>query len=224
MVHRMWHFVVLALLASGSLVSLAIAADTPGQRLRPAAQDPAASQPASRPEHWDQTITRQNKPGDLLEINLSKAHPREGKYVAWLRIRWGNLDKQLPGVGKEYYSNWDGSVTFASGATGVVERKISFDDGPTSRPASQPAGNEKPRQRRQQQANNGEPGPGSGRDKLIQGSGSQIVWKAGVVGGIDGLLIKITSDSPTPSGTIKAGKFSVDFKANAGRAGVAAPK
>jgi hypothetical protein len=63
-----------------------------------------------------------------------------------------------------------------------------------------------------------QPGLGSGRDELVQSSGTQIVWKAGVVGGLDGLLIRITTDTPTAEGTIKAGNFTVDFKSNpAGR-------
>ncbi len=215
-----WQLGSVVVLITGMCI-WAIAADSYAQNTG----SPAASRPASRPGgqiHFDQTLNRQNSASDKLQIEISKTHQRQGKYNTLVRIRWGDLDNVIKGYGKQYYSDWDGQLVVKSGGEATVVRKISFDDGTAaSRPAgaaSRPAGLRGLLRRRHQQSASepaaSQPGPGSGRDELLQSSGAKIVWKAGVVGAFDGLLIRITGDSPTVEGTIKAGKFTVDFKSN----------
>lgn len=170
----------------------------------------AASLPAKLGGRLDvaQTITRENSASDKLRIEMSNSHVnKDGKNVALVRIVWGDVDNVIKGGGSQYYSDWDGSLKLGSGSAKVVH-KIAFDDGSkaTSRPAKE--GSHKHA--------SSQPGAGSGRDQLLQSEGQQITWKAGVVGGIDGLLIKITADTPSVSGTIVAGKFTVPFTITAG--------
>ncbi len=209
---------LLAIVSVAAVSALSLGAEgLAGRRARFAE---GASLPSSRPHHEgrmplavDQTITRENSSSDKLRIELTHSHVnKDGKNVAFVRIVWGDLDNVIVGGGRQYYSDWDGSLALTS-ATGEVVRKIAFDDGTaTSRPAA--AGTERPRWRRHnasQPAHHGGPGSGSGQDEMIQSQGSQITWKAGVVGALDGLLIKVTSDSASISGTIVAGKFTVPF-------------
>lgn len=178
----------------------------------------AQSQPTTYKAHFghlplpvDQTIEKENSAQDKLQVDVTHSAIEAGKHVAYVRVVWGDLNNLIKHGGKQYYSDWDGSVTLDK-ATGEVVHRIAFDeyghattrpahrihDGATSRPAHSP-----------RHSASTEPGPGSGRDELITASGAKIEWKAGVVGALDGLTIKITSDSPTITGTIKAGNFTV---------------
>jgi hypothetical protein len=178
---------------------------------------PAASQPGKFGDRLNaaQTITRENSSADKLRIEITNSRVnKDGKNVALVRIIWGDLDNTIKGGGQQYYSDWTGSLKLDSGSAKVVH-KIQFDDGSkaTSRPArkhpaSQPADQK---------------GAGLGRDQLLQSEGQQITWKAGVVGGIDGLLIKVTADTSSVSGTIVAGKFTVPFTITAGEQSTSQP-
>jgi len=164
-----------------------------------------------------QKIDRQNSESDKLLIEVTDSKQDSQQYVAYIKILWGDLDNVIKGDSKAYYSNWTGNVTIANG-TGTVEHKIAFDDktrthkliklhhvkngAPTTAPATQSAG----------------PGPGSGRDALLVPAGKEISWEAGVVGGLDGLKIRITSDQPVINLTVKAGNFTVPVTINAGTA------
>lgn len=190
------------------------------------------------PAPIDQTITRQNSPQDKLRIDVTHSYLKEGKHVALVRVVWGDLDNLIKGGGREYYSNWDGKVTLDNG-TGLVIHKIAFDDreGLVRRPALKDGGAatkpardgakggspifkptaEKPIFKPEAKvadkaAGRGEPRDGSGRDELDQREGKEIVWQAGVVGALDGLMIKITSDTADITGTIVAGKHTVPLK------------
>jgi hypothetical protein len=182
----------------------------------------AASAPASRPHGKElgqmpmpiaQTIERQNSPSDKLRIDLTASKADGGQYVAYVRVAWGDLDNLITTGGKQYYSDWDGKVSLDNGATGEVARKIAFDDG--SGAASRPAARAGKAGKAGKQAASAE----SGRDQMIQSQGATISWKAGVVGGMDGLLIRLTGKSDTITGTIQAGKFSVPFTVKASPAG-----
>ena len=156
-----------------------------------------------------QTITKANSPQDKLLVEISYAVPQANGYVAELKIVWGDLDNLIKKCGKQYYSNWDGSVDITSG-TGLVIHKIQFDDQSNHKltpPGKTPAG----------------PGPGSGRDQLLTSEGTKIEWKAGVVGALDGLAIRITNASSLMTGTIKAGNFTIPFTIGPAPAGTATP-
>ena len=176
------------------------------------------------PDFIDRTIQAQNSPADKLRIDITHSFPKDGKYEAYVRIVWGDLDNVIKDGGRQYYSNWDGQLMLASG-TAVVERTIAFESHNAIK--SPPPSKEKERKAVGSLGHAGArggskamsashpshsgPGDGSGADDLVTREGKEIVWKAGVVGALDGLLIKITSDTPTPSGTIKVGKFSESF-------------
>ena len=53
------------------------------------------------------------------------------------------------------------------------------------------------------------PHAGSGRDEVEIAAGPEVEWKAGVVGVLDGLRIKITSPTGTIKGTLVAEKFTI---------------
>lgn len=194
---------------------------------KPATHESHRKEAASRPaDHFgrmplpiDQTIEKQNSPQDKLRIDVTHSELREGKHVAFIRIVWGDLDNLIKEGGRQYFSDWDGSVTFQN-ATGLVVHKIAFDDGKaTTRPANQKTntasrpGHEKGlSDHHPKREATSQPDQQNGRDQLIDASGPVIEWKAGVVGAIDGLLIKVTSEKPTVEATIKAGKFTVPVK------------
>jgi hypothetical protein len=170
----------------------------------------AAFHPEPLPLPADQTIEKQNSDFDLLRVETTFTVAQNGKYVAYVRMIWGDPDhKQIVNkTGKKWYSNWDGELNL-TGATGTVDKKYHFNDGLGDKVVApkpgkagtmtKPSGNK---------AGEG-PGPGSGRDELENISGAKIVWKAGVTGMYDGLRMKLTSDSPTFTATVKAGNFTV---------------
>lgn len=190
-----------------------------------------ASAPASRPRAKElgqmpmpiaQTIERQNSSSDKLRIDLTGTKADGGRHVAYVRIAWGDLDNLITTYGKQYYDNWDGKLSLDNGATGEVAGKIAFDDGKgaASRPAAR-AGKAGKTAKAGKQAPASAPAKDaeSGRDQMIQSQGATIVWKAGVVGGLDGLLIRLTGKSDTITGTIQVGKFSVPFTVKASPTG-----
>jgi hypothetical protein len=144
----------------------------------------------------DQRIERQNSPADKLVVEVTHSVQEGTQYVAYVKVVWGDLDNVITGTGKQYYSNWDGSLALA-GATGVIDQKIQFDDGrPKTTTAAAPKKNEGPR-------------VGSGRDEVEVAAGATIKWEAAVVGVIDGVRIKITSPTAEIHGTLIAGKFTL---------------
>lgn len=195
----------------------------------------AATAPAPRdiahtlPGGIAQRIEHQNSPQDKLIIDISPmVKGADGKYTGYVRIVWGDLDNLIQKIGKEYYSNWDGSCEFAD-AIGIVDRKIRFDDGQRGYVAGEHKATRVAINADKFKNNpelhlkalllrysttqpttkpaKGEPHEGSGRDKLICDHGDKIEWQAGVVGALDGLTIKVETTQPTATATIKAGKF-----------------
>ena len=151
----------------------------------------------------DRSFERKNSDEDLLRGFTTYSHPVAGRHVAYLLIRWGDLDKMIEGYGPQYYSNWDGFVKLSDGLA-TVAKKIAFDDGSRRRP--------RPESRNDDDGDDdqrhGEPGEGSGRDRIIPDNDpGMIVWQAGVVGGTDGLLIRLSMPRARGRIIIKAGNF-----------------
>jgi hypothetical protein len=162
----------------------------------------------------DQRLERENKPSDKLIVEVTHSAPESTHYIAYVKIVWGDLDNLLKGISKQYYSNWDGALILTD-ATGAIDEKIQFDDKTgqhksiavtrsAARNTARPARTVDDKNRRV-----AGPHEGSGRDQVEDPSGPRIDWKAGVVGALDGLRIKITSDSPTIHATLTAGKFEI---------------
>jgi len=146
------------------------------------------------------TFERKNSDEDLLRGSITHSWKRGGVWVAYLVIRWGDLDRKIDGYSPDYYSNWDGHVALDKGIA-MVARKLAFDDGTARRIDD----------RRAERAG-AEPGPGSGRDRIVpETDPKKIVWKAGVVGGTDGLVIRIEMPEPTGVCRVKAGNFSLEL-------------
>lgn len=153
---------------------------------------------------------------DLLRGRLSYAKPAEDGhgYVAYLRLEWGDLDKQIPNISPVHYSNWDGSVKLQQGGKGLVVKEFAFDDrdgttggvdghdGLGRNSGRRPGGPD-------------EPGAGSGRDALIRDDGSIVAWKSGVVGATDGLMIRLELKHAATRGVIQAGNFTIPFETSA---------
>ena len=172
---------VLAALATAS--SVAAAESTGGDE-----KAARAGQPAKR-------FTYANSDEDLLRGFITYSRKTHDGYVAYVLLRWGDLDRKIQGCSKEHYSNWDGHVKVSAGRARVA-RKIAFDDGA----------------RRTDADKGGGPGPGSGRDRIVpDGDPSKIVWQAGVVGATDGLLIRLDLPGPRAVCRVKAGNFSFNL-------------
>ena len=182
---------MVALLAVGLLALPAVGDQKATKERSSAVRQPA--EPFGRiPLPVAQTITKENSIADMLRIDVTDAVLENDQYVSYVRIVWGDLDDVIRDGGPQYYSNWDGQLRLASGKAQIAG-KICFDDGGRDGRTPQPK-------------------EGSGADQVLEDNGSEIVWKAGVVGHYDGLLIKIVSDSANTSATIKAGKFEVPIK------------
>jgi hypothetical protein len=154
------------------------------------------------------TYSAQNSPQDKLQVQVSVAVQQEGKWVSYVKVVWGDLDNLIPRCSPSYYSNWDGSIEL-TGATGQLVRKIQFEDSWQRKSATRSKAAQGPQ-------------VGTGRDQMITTSGAKIEWKAAVVGVLDGVVVKITSDTPDVSGVVKAGAHSVAFASAPASAGPAA--
>ncbi len=153
-----------------------------------------------------QTFDRENKPSDKQHVEVTASALEGAQYVAYVHVVWGDLDNVIKKDGSQYYSDWDGSLTLTEG-TGIIDKKIQFEDKTGKAAASKPAKL---------------PGPGSGRDEVVEKSGPVVDWKSGVVGALDGLRIKITSPDATIHATLVAGKFTIPITIT-GPTGVAPP-
>lgn len=134
----------------------------------------------------------------------------DGHYKAYLHIRWGDLDQNIPQIGSVYYSNWDGSVKLEQGGVATVVKEFAFDDRDgTTGGVDEPGGlgqdsgkkNAKPR----------EVGAGSGRDAITHDNSPIVAWKSGVVGATDGLLLELDLLHAETRGTVQLGNFSIPF-------------
>ena len=224
----------LGCLAIAALLLLPAAGQTRNKAERRSADKHATSQPhesfGRMPAAIDRTVKRQNSPQDMLQVDITHSAASGGKSVSYVRAVWGDLDNQIKG-GRQYYSDWDGNLVIDNGA-GEVVHKIAFDDRDraTTRPAraakraKELTAAEIVRHKAGKlrhfaitaKADRGQPGPGSGRDRLDDAAGAKINWQAGVVGAYDGLLIKITSDKPDVTATLTAGKFTIPIKITGG--------
>ncbi len=127
-------------------------------------------------------VEKVNSPEDLLRVYVGYARQLDdGTFAVTVMAVWGDLDRQIDTISSEFYANWDGSLTVTDG-TVALARKVRFD------------------------ARKGrEPAEGSGVDKLGEATDTQIVWQAGVVGAVDGLMFKINFASLDSSATFEAG-------------------
>jgi len=202
------HALAAAFAVAGVAMTASAADPTPKPAPKVTATKPAAPKPAAKDQAAilppvDQRIERQNSPADKLVVEVTHSAKAEVGYVAYIKIRWGDLDNVIKGTGSQYYANWDGGLKLAGGARAIIENKIQFED--KGKPAAASA------------KNNGKNGTGtvagphvgSGRDEVEIAAGPLIEWKSGVVGILDGLRIKITSPIATISGTLIAGKFTI---------------
>jgi len=133
-----------------------------------------------------EVIEKVNSEQDLLRVYVSYAREQDdGTYVVKVAAVWGDLDKVVDKCSPQHYANWDGTFS-VDGGTAALARKLRFED------------------RRDK-----EPGEGSGADKIVEQTETQVVWLSGVVGAVDGLVFKATFDSLDSSATLDVGGFTV---------------
>lgn len=133
-------------------------------------------------------IETSNSPTDLLRVYQGYAHRVDGKWVCGVIVVWGDLDKKIDGFGQDHYANWDGSFRVHGGTLELL-RKPAFDD-----------------------KTHKDPGEGCGADDITSSDSTSVAWESGVVGGVDGLVFKITFDSLESSATLQAGKFTIPLE------------
>ena len=139
-----------------------------------------------RPRRLAEVIEKVNSEQDLLRVYVSYARRQDdGTYVVKGAVVWGDLDKVIDKCSPEHYANWDGAFS-VDGGTVDVARKVRFED-----------------------RRGNEPAEGSGADKIVEQTETQVVWLSGVVGAVDGLVFKVTFDSLDSSATLEAGGFTV---------------
>jgi len=133
-----------------------------------------------------EVIEKVNSQQDLLRVYVGYARRQDdGTYVVKVAAVWGDLDKVIDKCSPEHYANWDGTFS-VDGGTAALARKVRFEDG---------RGNE--------------PAEGSGADKIVEQTETQVIWLSGVVGAIDGLVFEATFDSLDSSATLEVGGVTV---------------
>lgn len=151
-----------------------------------------------------------NSDQDLLRGKITHSIPTEDGegYTAYVMIEWGDLDNLIPKCGKEFYSNWDGSVKLQEAGKASVVKEFAFDDHNSTTGGGGHGGLGR---------DSGKKGEHSGRDMLIRDTESSMVaWKAGVVGATDGLLIRLDLKKEETRGTIQVGNFTIPFEITSG--------
>lgn len=133
-----------------------------------------------------------NIASDLLRGYVTNSKPAgkgdKRSFVAHIYIQWGDLDNKIPKCSSKFYQNWDGYVKVQEAGWASVVKEFKFDSG------------------------KGEPQVGSGRDKMVKSAkSSQVVWKSGIVGSTDGILVKLDLHKSTAKGSIKVGKFVIPY-------------
>jgi hypothetical protein len=158
---------------------------------------------------------KKNSDKDLLRGKITHAMPAkdgESGYTAFIMLRWGDLDNQIPNIKSEYYTNWDGYVKLQQGGKAEVVKEFAFDDR-NQRTGGVDKGDGLGRDSGKRQGDRNTVGEGSGHDEIIKDSDiSMVAWKSGIVGATDGLLIKLTLKKAETKGTIKAGNFTIPFE------------
>jgi len=130
-------------------------------------------------------VEKANSEQDLLRVYISYAHRVDGKWVCVVAAVWGDLDRKIDGYGPEYYSNWSGAIRVSDGHVKLI-RKIAFDD-----------------------RSGKDPTEGSGADKITGVAEREVVWGAGVVGAVDGLVFKVVLNDRNDQAAIKVGRYVV---------------
>ena len=134
---------------------------------------------------------------------MTYSRPEGEAHVAYVFLRWGDLDRLIPRCSPDHYSNWDGYVSVGAGEL-RVEAEYAFDDG-TGKPGS-PDLSESTGKRGRATG----PREGSGRDRLdLWQGGKRVEWRSAVVGATDGLLIRAALPSATGTVVIQAGQFQI---------------
>jgi hypothetical protein len=177
-------------------------------------QEAAARQEALTKQIKDTTASEfeeKNSELDLMRGKLTYATLQpNGHYIAYLHIRWGDLDQFIPQIGSVHYSNWDGSVKLEQGGVAKVVKEFAFDDRDgTTGGVDEPGGLGKDSGKKN--AKPGEVGKGSGRDAITHDSSPIVAWKSGVVGATDGLLLQLDLRHVETRGTLKLGNFTIPF-------------
>ncbi len=205
-----WLLAAVTTLAGAGLTALPAAAAGKTTTTAPKATPPKPKDLGGpMPLPVDQRIERQNKPSDKLLVEVTKSAAEGTHYVAYVKVAWGDLDNLIKGTGSQYYSDWDGSLT-VSGGTAAIDEKIQFDDGSKEKKPAKENAKEGAKATTKATAKPAAgPGPGSGRDQVEIAAGPKVEWKAGVVGVLDGLRLKITSPTPAINATLVAGKFTI---------------
>ncbi|MCK4602999.1 MAG: hypothetical protein KAU28_11065, partial [Phycisphaerae bacterium] len=133
-----------------------------------------------------EVVEKVNSEQDLLRVYVGYARRQDdGTYVVKVAAVWGDLDKVIDKCSPEHYANWDGTFSVDGGMVDLV-RKVRFED-----------------------RRGNEPAEGSGADKIVEETETQVVWLSGVVGAVDGLVFKATFDSLNSSATLEAGGVTV---------------
>jgi hypothetical protein len=184
------------------------------QKEEKAQQEAAVRQEALTKQIKETTASEfeeKNSELDLMRGKLTYATLQPGgHYMAYLHIRWGDLDQFIPQNGSVHYSNWDGSVKLEQGGVAKVVKEFAFDDRDgTTGGVDEPGGLGKDSGKKN--AKHGEVGKGSGRDAITHDSSPIVAWKSGVVGATDGLLLQLDLRHVDTRGTLKLGKFTIPF-------------
>ena len=133
-----------------------------------------------------EVVEKVNSQQDLLRVYVGYAREQDdGTYLVKVAAVWGDLNKVIDKCSPRHYANWDGAFS-VDGGTAALARKLRFED------------------RRGK-----EPAEGSGADKIVEQTETQVVWLSGVVGAIDGLVFEATFDSLDSSATLEVGGFTV---------------
>jgi hypothetical protein len=166
----------------------AFAADLAEQAPLPSTSRTTFSRP---PANKADAIERQNSKEDVLRGYTTYSTPEDRQFVAYVYLRWGDVDNIMRMSTQQFYRQWDGFLKVDGGAAEVVAKSPNY-------------GNV--------QANALSPSMAKLDTVVTQKGPSVVEWRSAVSGSSAGVTVKLTLRAPAASGVLKAGNFTVPFK------------
>lgn len=171
---------------------LSVAGVAAAQFVDPAKPDPRRSYYQQLSTLRADVFERQNSKEDILRGCTTYSVADGQQYVAYIQLRWGDLDRQLMGSAGRYYRNWDGFLTVDGGSAEVVVRAPDYSNvSPSVKSSSTAIPPE---------------------TTVTQKGASRVEWRAGSSGNQGGVIVKLTLRGPQASGVFKAGNFTLNYK------------
>lgn len=174
----------IVLAASGAVLAGDIAVQAPDST---GVRSNYARPPANKAE----AIERQNNKEDILRGYTTYSVQEGQAFVAYVYLRWGDLDNVVIANPDQHFRPWDGFLRIDGGAAEVVAKYPSYGNNPSVQHSTSI----------------------TKLDTVVTQKGPSCVeWRSSSAGSTAGVTVKLTLRAPTAAGVLRAGNFTVPFK------------